>query len=121
MSCDQAFDKLSEKPNSRLSVQEEYDFQKGGTMCPPLAQELKKKPGLQRVKEKEGHHSIVALFMGQRLISFSRGRLFDYLENNFITQIQTLSAKVIVFGCLAAASGTLLRGELFLELEMAQF
>ena len=37
MSCDQALDKLSEKLNSRLLVQEEHGFQKGGTMCPLAA------------------------------------------------------------------------------------
>ena len=50
MSCDQDLDKLSEKLNSRLLVQEEQGFQKGGTMC-PLATEAEKKPGLDRVKE----------------------------------------------------------------------
>ena len=36
--------KLSEKLNSRLLVQEEHGFQKGGTLCPPTPwpQELKK-------------------------------------------------------------------------------
>ena len=34
--------KLSEKLNSRLLVQEEHGFQKGGTMCAPWPQELKK-------------------------------------------------------------------------------
>ena len=52
MSCDRALDKLSEKLNSRLLVQEEHGFQKGGTMC-PLAAEAQKKPGLDRVKSGE--------------------------------------------------------------------
>ena len=50
MSCDQALDKLSEKLNSRLLVQEKHGFQRGGTMC-PLAVGAQKKPGLDRVKD----------------------------------------------------------------------
>ena len=42
MSCDQALDKLSEKLYSRLLVQEEHGFQKGGHNVPPWPQELKK-------------------------------------------------------------------------------
>ena len=42
MSYDQALDKLSEKLISRLLVQEEHGFQKGGTMC-PLGARAKKK------------------------------------------------------------------------------
>ena len=49
VSCDQAFDKLSEKLNSRLLVQEGHGFQKG-VQCAPWPQELKKKPGLDRAK-----------------------------------------------------------------------
>ena len=41
VSCDQAFDKLSEKFNSRLLVQEEHGFQKGA-QCAPWPQEQKK-------------------------------------------------------------------------------
>ena len=51
MSCDQALDKLSEKLNSRLLVQEEHGFQKGGAQCAPLAAGAQKKPGLDRVKQ----------------------------------------------------------------------
>ena len=40
-SCDQALDKLSEKLNSRLLVQEEHGFQKGA-QCAPLAAGAKK-------------------------------------------------------------------------------
>ena len=36
MSCDQLFDKLSEKPNIWLLLQEEHGFQKGA-QCAPLA------------------------------------------------------------------------------------
>ena len=50
MSCDQALDKLSEKLNSRLLVQEEHGFQKGA-QCAPWPQEQKKKPGLDRVNK----------------------------------------------------------------------
>ena len=49
MSCDPAFDKLSEKLNSRLFVQGEYGFQKGA-QCAPLATGAQKKPGIDRVK-----------------------------------------------------------------------
>ena len=52
MSCDQALDKLSEKLNSRLLVQEEHGFQKGA-QCAPLAAGSQKKPGLDWVKECE--------------------------------------------------------------------
>ena len=41
MSCDQDLDKLSEKLNSRLLVQEEHGFQKGA-QCAPWPQEQKK-------------------------------------------------------------------------------
>ena len=41
VSCDQALDKLSEKLNSKLLVQEEHGFQKGA-LCTPWPQELKK-------------------------------------------------------------------------------
>ena len=41
VSCDQALDKLSEKVNSRLLVQEEHGFQKGAH-CAPLAAGAKK-------------------------------------------------------------------------------
>ena len=41
VSSDQALDKLSEKLNSRLLVQEEHGFQKGA-QCAPYQQELKK-------------------------------------------------------------------------------
>ena len=57
VSCDQALDKLSEKLNSRLLVQEEHGFQKGA-QCAPWSQELKKslawiglKPALVTVSE----------------------------------------------------------------------
>ena len=54
MSCDQALDKLSEKLNSRMLVQEEHGFQKGGTICPPpLAAGAQKKPSLDRVNGNE--------------------------------------------------------------------
>ena len=49
MSCDQALDKLSEKLNSRLLVQEEHSFQKGA-QCASLAAGAQKNPGLDRVK-----------------------------------------------------------------------
>ena len=49
MSCDQTLDKLSEKLNSRLLVQEEHCFQEGA-QCATLATEAPKKPGLDRVK-----------------------------------------------------------------------
>ena len=42
MSCDQALDKLSEKLNNRLLVQEEHGFQKEGKMCPPGRRSSKK-------------------------------------------------------------------------------
>ena len=48
MLCDQALDKLSEKLNSRLLVQEEHGFPKGA-QCAPLAAGAQKKPGLDRV------------------------------------------------------------------------
>ena len=41
MSYDQALDKLSEKLNSRLLVQEEHGFQKGA-QCAPMATGAKK-------------------------------------------------------------------------------
>ena len=51
MSCDPALDKLSEKLNSRLLVQEEHGFQKGeGAQCAPMAAGAEKKPGLDSVK-----------------------------------------------------------------------
>ena len=43
MSCDPALEKLSEKLNSRVLVQEEHSFQ----MCPLAAPKM---PGLDRVK-----------------------------------------------------------------------
>ena len=49
MSCDQAFDKLSEKLNIRLLVQEDHGFQEGA-QCAPLATGAPKKPGIDRVK-----------------------------------------------------------------------
>ena len=49
VSCDQALDKLSEKLNSRLLVQEDHGFQRW-SQCAPWPQEHKKKPGLDRVK-----------------------------------------------------------------------
>ena len=50
MSCDQVLDKLSEKLNSRLLVQEEHGFQKGAQFAPwPQEQ---KKAGLDRVNQK---------------------------------------------------------------------
>ena len=53
MSCDQDLDKLSEKLNSRLLVQEEHGVQKGGgAQCAPLATGAPKKPGLDRVKRR---------------------------------------------------------------------
>ena len=48
MSYDQALDKLSEKLNSRLLVQEEHGFQQGA-QCAPVAAGAQKKPGLDRV------------------------------------------------------------------------
>ena len=48
MSCNQALDKLSEKLNSRLLVQEKHGFQKGA-QCAPLAAGAQKKPGLDKV------------------------------------------------------------------------
>ena len=57
MSCDQVLAKLSEKLYSRLLVQEEHGFQKGA-QCAPWPQELKKKPGLDRVKLRD--HSRVS-------------------------------------------------------------
>ena len=48
-SYDPALDKLSEKLNSRLLVQEEHGFQKGA-QCAPLAIGDEKTPGLDRVK-----------------------------------------------------------------------
>ena len=50
MSCDQALDKLSEKLNSRLLVQEEHGFQKGGQCAPRLAAEAQKMPGLDMTR-----------------------------------------------------------------------
>ena len=52
VSCDQALDKLSEKLNGRLLVQEEQGFQKVAQCAPPspFLQEQKKKPGQDRVK-----------------------------------------------------------------------
>ena len=47
MSCDEALDKLSEKFNSRLLVQEEHGFQEGA-QCAPWPKEPKK-PGLESV------------------------------------------------------------------------
>ena len=41
MSCDQVLDKLSEKLNSRVLVEEEHGFQKGA-QCAPWPQELQK-------------------------------------------------------------------------------
>ena len=55
VSCDQALDKLSEKPNSRSLVPEEHGFQKGASCAPPLTAtgaKQKKKPGVDRVKAK---------------------------------------------------------------------
>ena len=46
---DQVLDKLSEKLNSRLLVQEEHGFQKGA-QCAPLAAGAQKKPDLDKVK-----------------------------------------------------------------------
>ena len=48
MSWHQALDKLSEKLNSKLLVQEEHGFQKGA-QCGPLATGAPKKPGLDMV------------------------------------------------------------------------
>ena len=50
--CDQALDKLSEKINSRLLVQEEHGLQKEA-QCAPRAAGTQKKPGLDRVKSKK--------------------------------------------------------------------
>ena len=47
VSSDQALDKLSEKLNSQLLVQEEHGFLRGPAYRP---QELQIKPGLDRVK-----------------------------------------------------------------------
>ena len=47
--CDQDLDKLSEKLNSRLLIEEEHGFQKGAQYA-PLATGAKKKPDLDRVK-----------------------------------------------------------------------
>ena len=49
MSCDQGLDKLSEKLNSRVLVEEEHGFQKGA-QCAPLATGAQKKPGLDKKK-----------------------------------------------------------------------
>ena len=49
VSYDQDLNKLSEKLNSGLLVQEEHGFQKGA-QCAPCPQEQKKKPGLDKVK-----------------------------------------------------------------------
>ena len=49
MSWDQALDKLSEKLNSKLLVQEEHGFQKGAHFAPGH-RGSKKKPGLGRVE-----------------------------------------------------------------------
>ena len=48
VSGDQDLDKLSEKLNSRLLVQEELGFQKGAQGA-PWPQQQQKKPGLDRV------------------------------------------------------------------------
>ena len=50
MSFDQALDKLSEKLNSRLLVQEEHGLQEGAQCALPLATVAQKMPGLDRVK-----------------------------------------------------------------------
>ena len=42
VSCDQALDKLSEKPNSRQLVPEEHGFQKGAQCAPPGRRSSKK-------------------------------------------------------------------------------
>ena len=49
MPCDQALDKLSEKLNSRVLVEEEHGYQRGHKVPPPLATGAAKKPGLDRV------------------------------------------------------------------------
>ena len=49
MSWHQALDKLSEKLNSKLLVQEEHGFQKGAQFA-PLAAGAQEKPVLDRVK-----------------------------------------------------------------------
>ena len=54
MSCDQALDKLSEKLKSRLLVQEEHGFQKGGTMW-PLAAGAQKSLAWIGLKANEAH------------------------------------------------------------------
>ena len=48
MSVDEGLDKLSEKLNSRLLVQEEHGFERGHNV--PPGPRSKKKPGLDRVK-----------------------------------------------------------------------
>ena len=45
VSCDQALDKLSEKLNSRLLVQEEHGFQKGHNVPPGHRSSKKDWPG----------------------------------------------------------------------------
>ena len=49
-SCDQALDKLSEKLDSRLLVQDEHGFQKGAQCA--SGHRSSKKPGLDRIKTK---------------------------------------------------------------------
>ena len=53
MSYDRSLDKLSEKLNGRLLVQEKHGFQKGA-QCAPLAVGAKKMPGLDRVNKRKG-------------------------------------------------------------------
>ena len=45
VSCDPALDKVSEKLNSRLLVQEEHGFQKGHNMPPGHRSKKKASPG----------------------------------------------------------------------------
>ena len=57
MSCDQALDKFSEKPNSRLLVHEEHGFQNWAHCAP--CHRSSKKPGLDRDMPNDESHIIM--------------------------------------------------------------
>ena len=76
MSCDQALDKLSEKLNRRLLVQEEHCFQKGAQSA-PLAAGAQKKPGLDRVKPPKEWTVFLALNYIMKNIDLAKRKLLS--------------------------------------------
>ena len=110
VSCDQTLDKLSEKVNSKLLVQEEHGFQKGAQCAPLWQQELQKKKspawiGLQLVpndsySDKKSHSTLLSTQQCKVVLmlthmSISRG--IDCIRREICTQALPFGSVLMKF------------------------